>query len=67
MHGIGNTQECGGISVAKPSAADEAIEILSSAYKSSNISEIARREMHNINEMVGIQTLKTIFPYNIAR
>ncbi|TVU10848.1 hypothetical protein EJB05_44401, partial [Eragrostis curvula] len=45
--------ECGGGSESKPSAADEAIEILVSAYKRSNTSEIVKREMHDINEMGG--------------
>ncbi|KAG2633048.1 ABC transporter G family member 1-like isoform X1 [Panicum virgatum] len=40
--------------VSKPSAADEAIETLVSAYKSSNTSENAKKEMHDINEMGGV-------------
>ncbi|KAG0514245.1 hypothetical protein BDA96_10G174100 [Sorghum bicolor] len=40
--------------VFKPSAADEAISILMNAYKSSNISENAKKEMHDINEMGGL-------------
>ncbi|KAG2633050.1 hypothetical protein PVAP13_2NG289500 [Panicum virgatum] len=42
--------------VSKPSAADEAIETLVSAYKSSNTSENAKKEMHDINEMFGLLT-----------
>jgi len=40
--------------VYKPSAADEAIETLVNAYKSSNTSENAKKEMHDINEMGGV-------------
>lgn len=39
---------------SKPSAADEAIEVLVNAYKSSNTSENAKKEMHDINEMGGV-------------
>ncbi|PAN11425.1 hypothetical protein PAHAL_2G162800 [Panicum hallii] len=40
--------------VSKPSAAHEAIETLVNAYKSSNTSENAKKEMHDINEMSGV-------------
>ncbi|KAJ1271483.1 hypothetical protein BS78_06G130700 [Paspalum vaginatum] len=46
--------ENGDTSIGKPSAADEAIENLVNAYKSSNTSENAKKEMHNINEMGGV-------------
>jgi hypothetical protein len=57
----GDIQEGGGVSEPKPSSADETIEILVSAYKSSDTSEIAIREMHNIHEMVGIRTLQQAY------
>ncbi|CAN6179828.1 unnamed protein product [Urochloa humidicola] len=46
--------ESGERTVSKPSAADEAIETLVNAYKSSNTSENAKKEMHDINEMGGV-------------
>ncbi|CAN6172068.1 unnamed protein product [Urochloa humidicola] len=46
--------ESGERTVSKPSAADEAIETLINAYKSSNTSENAKKEMHDINEMGGV-------------
>jgi hypothetical protein len=57
----GDIQEGVGVSEPKPSSTDETIEILVSAYKSSDTSEIERREMHNINEMVGIRALQHYF------
>ncbi|XP_048546705.1 ABC transporter G family member 1-like isoform X2 [Triticum urartu] len=39
---------------SKPSPADEAIEVLVNAYKSSNTSENAKKEMHDINETGGV-------------
>ncbi|KAM3215644.1 hypothetical protein ACQJBY_067589 [Aegilops geniculata] len=39
---------------SKPSPADEAIEVLVNAYKSSNTSENSKREMHDINETGGV-------------
>lgn len=47
-------QEGAGRSEPKPSAADEAIAVLASAYKSSGTSEIAKSVLRSINEMVGI-------------
>lgn len=50
-----NIQESGERTVvSKPSAADEAIETLANAYRSSSTSENAKKEMHDINEMVSI-------------
>lgn len=49
-------QENGDRTEFKLYAADEAIKILTNAYESSNISETARKEMHDINEMVSILT-----------
>ncbi|KAL6854544.1 hypothetical protein ACP4OV_019106 [Aristida adscensionis] len=43
--------ESGERSPSIPSVADEAIEILVNAYKSSNTSEIAKKEMQDINQM----------------
>ncbi|XP_044445726.1 ABC transporter G family member 1-like [Triticum aestivum] len=39
---------------SKPSPADEAIQVLVNAYKSSNTSENAKKEMQDINEMGGV-------------
>ncbi|CAN6203593.1 unnamed protein product [Urochloa humidicola] len=46
--------ESGETTVSKPSAADEAIETLVNAYRSSNTSENAKKEMHEISEMGGV-------------
>ncbi|KAL6600380.1 hypothetical protein ACP70R_045180 [Stipagrostis hirtigluma subsp. patula] len=46
--------ESGERSLSKPSAADEAIQVLVNSYKTSNISEIAKKAMHDINEMEGV-------------
>lgn len=50
-----NIQESGERTISsKPSPADEAIEVLVNAYKSSNTSENAKKEMHDINETVSV-------------
>lgn len=41
----------------KPPDADGAIEILVNSYKSSNTSEVAKKEMRDINEMVCVLNL----------
>ncbi|CAL5058890.1 unnamed protein product [Urochloa decumbens] len=46
--------ESGERTIPKPSAADEAIETLVNAYRSSSTSENAKKEMHDINEMGGV-------------
>ncbi|XBI42590.1 hypothetical protein VPH35_126902 [Triticum aestivum] len=47
--------ESGVITISsKPSPADEAIDVLVNAYKSSNTFENAKKEMHDINEMGGV-------------